>query len=78
MVGPSSCQSDVFTSCPIAAMETPLMAHIWTAWRAREKGALSAVEPEPSAGFVVALDLVSAAINEVEAQRLERARRSRG
>lgn len=77
IVGPSDLQADVFDSCPIAAMETPAMAHLWTAWRAREKGALSLVEPEPSAGFVLALDLLTSALNEVEARMLERARRGR-
>lgn len=56
----------VFTSCPVAATSEPWVAEAIESWRCFEKGQLSLMHPEPSAGLMNAIASVGRAMAEVD------------
>lgn len=55
-----------FTSCPVASARQSWVAHVTRAYRFLERGELRALEVEPSAALLEAVDAVATAVNAVE------------
>lgn len=66
VVGPSDLTAESFDRCPVASMRETWVGEVWQAWRAHEKGGLAAIEPEPSAALIEAIDEVGRGVAAVE------------